>query len=86
MAYIITTITALVLTASFQDNLCKPAAECQTTLSGLRWQQEVVEMVVVITRTLYEGRSISFEPGYLGLYFWAEKCCRPDLLTLISVL
>ena len=34
----------------------------------------------------YEGRSISFEPGYLGLYFWAEKCCRPDLLTLISVL
>ena len=35
---------------------------------------------------IYEGLSISFEPGYLGLYFWAEKCCRPDLLTLISVL
>ena len=32
---------------------------------------------------LYEGLSISFEPGYLGLYFWAEKCCRPDLLTLV---
>ena len=37
-------------------------------------------------RQCYEGRSISFEPGYLGLYFSAEKCCRPDLLTLISVL
>jgi len=35
---------------------------------------------------VYEGRSISFDPGYLGLYFWAEKCCRPDLLTVISVL
>jgi len=35
---------------------------------------------IFFENTRYEGRSISFEPGYLGLYFWAEKCCRPDLL------